>query len=79
MPLDAYMYLMLAVHRLPASVKHLVVVLTVPVVYPHLTGSEHVLHLFRAADRLRPIHWLFDKTGAEGRHQRSWPVLPARH
>ena len=64
MPLDAYMYLMIAVHRLPASVQHVVMVITVPVVYPHLTGSEHVLKMFRAADRLRPIHWLFDKTGA---------------
>jgi hypothetical protein len=64
MPLDAYMYLMLAVHRLPASVQHVVMVITVPVVYPHLTGSEQVLKMLRAADRLRPIHWLFEKTGA---------------
>jgi hypothetical protein len=58
------MAMMMQLNKLPATVEHVMLVLAVPLVYPHLLGTETVLNAFRALDRWGPTQLLFRKTGA---------------
>ena len=49
---------------LPDSTLHLVVVATVPVVYPHLTTSQHILTwMRRASDKVQPLFRVLKAAG----------------
>lgn len=61
---DTYMAMMMQLNRLPPTVEHVCVVLAVPLVYPHLLGTETVLNAFRALESWGPTRMLFKKTGA---------------
>lgn len=60
----AHLELMLRALHLAPSVKHVCFVATVPLVYPHITGSHGILRLFDRAYRTQFLHNLLRWTGA---------------
>ncbi|KAI8466181.1 MAG: hypothetical protein J3K34DRAFT_524717 [Monoraphidium minutum] len=61
--IDTYFELFMRLYQLPASVRHLAVVTTVPLVYPHLTTSQRVLEFFR---KLSNVPFIFRTLKATG-------------
>ncbi|GFR42308.1 hypothetical protein Agub_g3210, partial [Astrephomene gubernaculifera] len=64
LPLESYAELFAAATRLPPSVRHLTLVATVPLVYPHIAGSHVLMSCFRRLDRTAFLRPLLAKTGA---------------
>ncbi|GBF87964.1 hypothetical protein Rsub_00676 [Raphidocelis subcapitata] len=60
---EAYFELMMRLYQLPASVSHVIVVTTVPLVYPHLTTSQHVLELARRLSNVPVVYRFFKALG----------------
>ncbi|KAG2502194.1 hypothetical protein HYH03_000681 [Edaphochlamys debaryana] len=63
LPVESYAEAFASLLRLPPSVRHLVLVATVPIVYPHITGSHTLLQCFRWLDRTPLLRPMVAKTG----------------
>lgn len=51
------------IRQLPPSVQHLVVVTTIPIVYPHIVGSEGIMETMQAASKVDFITNALNSTG----------------
>ena len=60
---EAHLELLLRLSKLPPSVKHLVLVATVPMVFPHILGTHSLLKFFRAASRHPVLSAVMHATG----------------
>ncbi|KIY95748.1 hypothetical protein MNEG_12214 [Monoraphidium neglectum] len=61
--IDTYFELFMRLYQLPAGVRHLVVVTTVPLVYPHLTTSQKVLEVCHRLSNIPAIFRVLKATG----------------
>ncbi|EFJ53258.1 hypothetical protein VOLCADRAFT_86358 [Volvox carteri f. nagariensis] len=63
LPLESYADVFAALVRLPRSVRHVILVATVPLVYPHIVGSHRLMICFRGLYRSSFFRPLMAKTG----------------
>ncbi|KXZ45870.1 hypothetical protein GPECTOR_50g664 [Gonium pectorale] len=64
LPLESYAALFAALVGLPASTRHLTLVATVPIVYPHILGSHKMMLMFGWLYHTKWLRPIMTKTGA---------------